>query len=297
MAAAFAAAGALGCGDAVAPAAALVTGEYGITDIAVDDNFVYFVTKGGMLKKVSIDGGSVETLASGLTDPRRIAVDKMDVYSVTSTGTLVRVAKRGGDLVTLAEGAEIDAPGLVLDDAYAYFTVKGDDKLGAVRKVAKADGAEVADLASNQSNPGALALRHGHLYWSVDDALMEMPAAGGTPQVFMPDQDKPISVASDDTYVYWANLGDGVVGRASVDGSDPLLVAKDLVNPYQVAGDSVNVFWTSLDGTLSTAPVGGEVEPAVLSSGPQGPIRLALDATSIYWANFEAGTVIVRPKP
>jgi len=289
--------GAVGCGDGVAPAAALVTGEYGITDIAVDDNFVYFSTQGGALKKVSIDGGPIETLASDVRGAKRIAIDATDVYCVTETGTVVRVAKRGGELLQLAEGSEIDAGGIVVDDAGVYVTVQGTNGLGAVRRMAKAGGAEIAELASNQTNPGALALSLGHLYWAVDDALIEMPVEGGDPHAFMPDQSKPISVASDSSYVYWANFGDGLIGRAGVDGSSPIVVAADVENPYQVAGDSVSVYWTSTDGTLSMAPVGGEVEPVVLSSGPRGPIRLALDRTSIYWSNYEAGTVIVRPKP
>lgn len=297
MAMAVSAAGAVGCGDAVAPAAALVTGEYGITDVAVDDNFVYFSTQGGTLKKVSIDGGPIETLTDVVRGAKRIAIDKTDVYCVTDSGAVARVAKRGGDLIQLAEGSEIDAGGIVVDDDAVYVTVQGSDGLGALRKVAKDGGAEIAVLASNQTNPGALALSLGHLYWSVDNALMEVPTAGGEPQAFMPDQNKPISVASDSSYVYWANYGDGLVGRAGVDGSSPIVVAANIENPYQVAGDAVSVYWTSTDGTLSMVPVGGELEPVVLSSGPRGPIRLALDAMSIYWANYEAGTVTMRPKP
>ena len=205
--------GAVGCGDGVAPAAALVTGEYGITDIAVDDNFVYFSTQGGALKKVSIDGGPIETLASDVRGAKRIAIDATDVYCVTETGTVVRVAKRGGELLQLAEGSEIDAGGIVVDDAGVYVTVQGTNGLGAVRRMAKAGGAEIAELASNQTNPGALALSLGHLYWAVDDALIEMPVEGGDPHAFMPDQSKPISVASDSSYVYWANFGDGFRSR------------------------------------------------------------------------------------
>ena len=96
--------------------------------------------------------------------------------------------------------------------------------------------------------------------------------------------------------IYWATSGDRAIKRATLDGEDVRLIASEQENLFKVASDAVNVYWTALDGTLSMASVEGGADPVLISSGPQGPVSLVLDATSIYTANFNAGTVVVRPK-
>jgi hypothetical protein len=295
----FAAAGALGCGDATSPAAALVTGEFGITDIAVDDFFLYYAKADGTVRRVSLDGGPSTTILSGLDSPRQIALDDTDVYCATATGVVARGPKVGGDTVTLIEG-ETDLSDLNVDDTHVYFTVKG-VSVGAVRRVSKTDFVPHT-LASNQSKPGPLARRLDRLYWANEGsdsgtgALVEMPVDGDAPLTLAGGQDAPVSVAVDDSYIYWANFGERTVKRTTPDGEDVRVVASEQPSLFQVAGDAVNVYWTSLEGTLSMASVDGGSEPIVLSTGPAGPISLVLDAFSIYSANYNAGTVVLRPK-
>lgn len=295
----LAAAGAFGCGEATTPAAALVTGEYGITDIAVDDFFLYYAKADGTVKRVSLDGGPSTTILSGLDDPRHIALDETDVYCATSTGVVARVPKGGGDSIKLIEG-EIEPRDLNVDETHVYFTV-GKDSVGAVRSVSKTDFAPNT-LASNQSRPGPLARRLDRLYWanqgesSGTGAVLEMKVDGAAPQTLAGKQDAPVSVSVDDNFIYWANFGDGTVKRTTPNGEDERLVALDQPTLAQVAGDSINVYWTSLDGTLSMGSADGGSEPVVLSTGPKGHISLLIDAFSIYTANFNAGTVVVRPK-
>lgn len=297
------ASGALGCGEATTPAAALVTGEYGITDIAVDDFFLYYAKADGTIKRVSLDGGPSTTILSGLNDPRHIALDATDVYCATLSGTVVRGPKTGGDPITLIEG-EDKPQDLDVDDTHVYFTVRKNET-GALRRLSKADFV-VETLASNQSKPGPLARRLDRLYWAnegiktkdgeVTGALLEMPIGGATPTTMAGAQDAPVSVAADDSFIYWANFGEKTVKRTTPGGDDVRVVAVDQPLLHKVAGDALNVYWTSLDGTLSMGSVDGGSEPVVLSTGAAGPISLVLDAFSIYSANFEAGTVVVRPK-
>lgn len=313
-AALFAAVGALGCQDPVSPAAALVTNEFGITDIAVDDFFLYYAKADGTIKRVSLDGGPSTTIVSGIHSPKQIAVDRSDVYWTTEDGTLARVPKAGGSEVTLLEG-EPELGELGIDDMHVYFTVGGN--ANAVRKASKddcvADSCAVDTLADNQSSPGQLAVEQGWLYWGNGGnlaAILQMPVAGGSPILL--EEHSAWDIAADGSYVYWLDFGggdDGTVHLSTVDGMDGRVIASGQSQLFEVAGDGVSVYWTSTgaaptdsrsarEATVSVASADGGGEATVLSpSDTWGPIFLALDATSIYWANSNAGTVFVRAKP
>src|SRR5262245_62435631 len=67
--------GAVGCNNTVAPGGALVSGERGITSIAVDDFFLYWTNVDGTIKRVSLDGGHPTTLVSGQSGPSHLRID------------------------------------------------------------------------------------------------------------------------------------------------------------------------------------------------------------------------------
>ncbi len=290
-----------GCGDAVPPVSVLVEDEYGISGIAVDEGSVYFIKKDGTLKSVSIDGGPAEEIASGITDPRQIAVDATDVYWATSTGTIARTAKKGGaSAEPVVEGLS-DLREMVLDNASVYFTVAEPGALHRIPKSGATDEllAEATEIEQAEK-AGPLAHHAGILFWAnqrAESGIHKMTVSGSGVVSLADAQPQTVSIAADPSFVYWANFGDGTVTRASVDGSDVRVIAYDQPELYKVIGDGTNAYWSSLDGSIATVPVEGEAEPFVMSTGPAGPTFLAQDEGFLYSARFEAGTIIVRPKP
>jgi hypothetical protein len=300
LAAILAVTGALGCQEPDAPiAAALVSGHFGITSIAVDDFYLYFAKKDKTIHKVSLDGGPIIQIASGIDDePRQLAVDAMDVYWSTAAGGVGRTPKDGGELIPLVEGLE-DLRELTLDEAHVYFTIGAPGKPGSIRKVSKAD-AVMTTMVENEVDPGPIAQNAGYLYWArgaKQSAVRSAAVSDAEPLTMVDAQAGTNSVATDPSFVYWSNFGDSTVSRSTYDGSDVRVVAASPSPPSKVAGDGLNAYWTAVDGSLYMAPLTGGAEPTALSSGPTGAMSLALDATSIYWSRLEAGTVVVRPKP
>jgi hypothetical protein len=112
--------------------------------IAVDANSVYWTEENaGNIKKVSINGGTVATLASGLVKPQRIAVDENNVYFIElgnkepGAGAIKVVSINGGEVITLADGLNYPT-GVVVDDVSLYWTEQGTDGTdGAIKKILK----------------------------------------------------------------------------------------------------------------------------------------------------------------
>jgi hypothetical protein len=286
----------LGCTGSVSPGAALATGERGVTAIASDDFFLYWSKGDGSVKRVSLDGGAVQTIATGQHEATHIAVDGTHVYWSSGDGTLARAPKSGGSAEMIAQPGGVRA--LAVDDTHVYFTTAG-----ALQKAPKAGGDAVV-LASDQANPGSLALSSGSVFWtnaglgSTAGAVMEIPVQGGTPAPLVASQDQPSAIALSSESVFWINFGEGTLATALLDGTSEHVVVEGEPKLAAVVGDSSNVYFATLDGAVSAAPIqGGGADPTPIAQGPAGVVSLAMDATSIYWANSEDGAVMMMPKP
>jgi outer membrane protein assembly factor BamB len=296
----FLAALTLGCQDAVSPAAPLVTGERGVTAIAVDDFFLYWSKADGTVRKVSLDGGQITTLASGQNLPDHVAVDDGRVYWATGDGAVKAVSKDGGGEIHIAVDAEIT--GLTVDEAHVYWTAAASD--GSLRRASKSeDDSAAVTLASGLSGPRSPRVHSGGVFWadqgwsSSAGALMRVPAEGGEPKALIGEPEGALSLAVTGDELYWTTFGDGTVRWASLGGGDAHVIATEQGVLQAVAGDGVTVYWTRADGTVNMAPLYGG-EPVEIAKGPaNAKVSLAIDATSIYWANSQSGTLMAMPKP
>ncbi|MFH2120228.1 MAG: DUF5050 domain-containing protein [Pseudomonadota bacterium] len=142
-------------GGSVIDLAAIV--ENTPTGIAVDANYVYWSAVVGLvpgsitgsIKRVPINGGMVDTIASGLRDPERIVIDNNYIYFTEyamlqpSAGTIKKVSKNGGIVSTVVDG--LTGPvGIAIDSNYIYWTELGPLNVvtssytnGAVKKISK----------------------------------------------------------------------------------------------------------------------------------------------------------------
>ena len=281
----------IGCGDPVSAAAPLVTGEHGITAIAVDDFFVYWASQDGSVKRVSRDGGKAETLVSNDQPTGELAVDDKHVYWLASDGAISRTAKADGTTEALVKAGH--ASTLVIDPTHIYFTSID----GTIQQRSKEDGS-TTDLAPNQKPSSRLALNGTTLLWAdqIKSNVNETLTNSGSTDALVAKQSAPDLVAISSSSIYWSNTGDNTVGVAQRDGTDVHLIpALSSSFTSAVMGDDAFVYFGDLSGGVNIASVHGG-EATQLAQGPMGKVVMAMDASSIYWAHSSGGTIFTAPR-
>ena len=97
-----------------------------------------------------------------------------------------------------------------------------------------------------------------------------------------------------EAFVYWADVDQGTIGRANLDGSG---VDHSFINtassPLGVAVDSGHVYWTHL-GAIGRANLDGSGVDRSFIAIPSGSFGVAVDPGHVYWTNFASPGSIGR---
>jgi hypothetical protein len=335
IAAAIASLASAGCQQPVSLVGVLATGEQGVTSVAVDDFFVYWATLDGKIRKVPVDGGPVQTVATAQSGADNLVVD--ETHLVWSTGeSLSAFTKATGALNTFPAVGTVQR--VTMDPQSVYWTVSS----GEVNTAWKS-GAQFHALATKQTSPVAISVGAAMVYWAnaagggagpgtVGDgdptnlpaeAVYSVDSAGGITTAVLPTQDNPVALLTDEAHLYWGNQGDstnGTVSIAALDGTSPVTLAINVAQLHALVADGITVYYSTLDGTVSSVPVTGAAwmtvpadgtgtpgeDPYVMSVqmgtplvlGPAGIVSLASDATNLYWANQgdPSGAILTMPK-
>lgn len=139
-------------------------------ELTTDATHVYFFTHDGDVRRVSMGGGAVETVATKQEPIMAIAVDDGHVYwstwgphasgSYKPYGKIFRAPKTGGASAVVAD--KQTAPvSLALDETHVYWTNIASGEVVRARK----SGGSVLVLARGQSMPHAIALDAREAYW------------------------------------------------------------------------------------------------------------------------------------
>ena len=156
--------------DVIPPADWLVVG------VAVDPTSerVYW-THGsfnqGRIRRAKLDGSDVETLISGLTNPRGLAIDVAGdgmYWSDTQDEKMYRAALDGSGMEAIVDlGAQLGRPTLDLVEGQLYFGVYGATGTGEIRR-SDLDGSNQETLLSGLYTPVAIALDRDaeKVYWA-----------------------------------------------------------------------------------------------------------------------------------
>jgi sugar lactone lactonase YvrE len=249
--------------------------------IAVDGTSVYWTNSnvecpdaGGFpcianVVKVPLAGGTLTTLASGLTQPLGIAVDSANAYWVEdSNGVAVwKVSLGGGTPTPLAAGSF--GYSIAVDATYVYWTDLGKNLVAKV----PTQGGTVVTIAANQNNPVALAVDSTSVYWGTYDChgtVWAAPIGGGNPTALAVGVGgTPQDIAVDATNVYWT-VGTGCVSdggcygsvaKVSKAGGAVVTLASGQDTATGIAVNATNVYWTNY-GPLAPAPAHGSINTA-----------------------------------
>ena len=262
----------------------------------------------GAILRAHLDGSNVDTLVTGLDEPRGLALDMVVGYVYWTdmvAGNIYRVHLDGSNVDTLV--TDLDDPrGLALDVAggHMYWTV---GKWGGTIHRADLDGSndEILTFTSEPSRGLALDMVGGYMYWTEWGAIYRADLDGSKIEIEIPDRpnieilvtglDDPRGLALDvmGGHMYWTDTDLGTIHRADLDGANIEILVTGLGDPeglaldvagghmywtdtdsgYRTGADWSTIFRARLDGSNIEVPVGfGVGLPLAIVLGPWVPI-------------------------
>lgn len=200
-------------------------------DIAVDSNNVYWYET-GQLNKMSINGGTITTLATGSSYSNGIAIDDSYVYWIDyatgGTGALKKIGINGGPVTTLTTitYAPSTSRAVAVDSNYVYWVAQtysiGSTAKTNISKISK-DGGTVTVLTNADVGGANIVVDSSYVYWGGIN-LYKIGTSGGTVTVL--SSVAPSSIAVDSTSVYWTSGGYDILPGSS----PPLDIGKGYLN-------------------------------------------------------------------
>jgi hypothetical protein len=119
----------------------------------------------------------------------------------------------------------------------------------------------------------------------------------GVNEKFITGASHPAQIATDGTYIYWANYGNGTISRALPDGTEvDLNFITGASNSLGLAVTTAGIFWTNAFGTgftIGNASLDGSgVNQSFIDFGETAsPTCLAAHGNYIYWGDVLTGTI------
>lgn len=234
-----------------------------VRDVAADGTRVYWAAKFSAVQAcptADCDGGGV-TLGPNGTHPIAVAVQAdLVVWSAFDTAILSAANKNDGSNPHPLSSENMRAAALLADPSDVYVA---DTMSPRILKV-PLDGSTFKTLATTNGPPSGLALVGDTVYFGVQGgALGVVPRNGGGAVLFGAPTKSAAGLATDGTFLYWADHGtlDGT-GARKADGC---------------------IYRCAL-ATCTTAP------PTVVVCGQIGPKAVAVDGRAVYWTSLGPGT-------
>ena len=231
----------------------------GVRDVVTDETRVYWAAKSSSVQScptADCDGGGV-TLGPAGTFPLAVAVQAdLVVWSASATAIVSAANKSDGSNPHPLSSESMRAAALVATSSDVYVA---DTMSPRILRV-PLDGSTLKTLATTSGLPSGIALAGDALYFGVQGgALGVVPRNGGGAVLFGAPTKSAAGLATDGTFLYWADHGtldgtgarraDGCIYRcplATCTTAPPTVVVCGQVGPRAVAVDERAVYWTSL---------------------------------------------------
>lgn len=134
---------------------------------------------------------------------------------------------------------------------------------------------------------------HGAMYWAngnaiaganIDGSNADLSYIGG---VETPGISRACGVAVDSTYIYWADMGGNRIGRANLDGTEPVFSFISGADwPCGVTVDSTYIYWANVGGdSIGRAKLDGTNPDQRFVTGMKQPCGVAVTNFFIYWGS------------
>lgn len=253
----------------------------------------------------------VLAVASG--EPTDVAIDEQYVYWTSDDGKVGRVGKNGGEPETVVAGVQRGLARLTVDENRVYYREIEDPSGVANIGAAAKDGASPFTVATNQPGLGSLTSDGTSLYWArTDDTTLgaiwraSFPAGVAQPlELIAGPLSFPQEVVTDGTSLFWGENNNGYLMQASSDGSGPMLdlgCGSDYITALAV--DATNVYVARAEGKVVSTQKGDVASDCVapstreLATNTNGSAALgiALGGEYVVWTTPVLGEVSAIPK-
>ena len=226
---------------------------------------LYWVdTEAGTLHRLV--GDKVENLASAVRNATSIAIDAESGYiywtSMTNPkkGAIRRAGLNGRGVRTVKALASVPT-GIAVDTANnkLYWSSSGDRI-----KTMSTGGGRVTSVVQNLSDPTALTVSDGVLYWTESVGRVRSRSLSGNGNItnIATGLGEPLGIAVAGGRVYWAEKTNGNAGRimrADLDGSNRRLVKNIASGPIGISVDTTanKLYWTNTSGRIKRSNLSG----------------------------------------
>lgn len=267
--------------------------------MVVRRGYVYWLRlaeRGGTLERVRLDGGPVETIASGLGRPAALAVGDTHAYvTEPDAGRIEKIALDGGARQVIFTGHRpLD---VALDRGFVYWT---DFVAGTVERMPRRGG-PVQVIAPNEGHPSHLALDDTFIYWTTrgegnsDGTVMRACKDGRFPRYLALGENKPSVIRVQDGVAFWIDFTQWEMGSPSSFMEPAFMIRRSTGTPASpgkptdltdagsdraLAVDGSRVFFAT--GWLGCVGLGGGATRLVSRNYLDGAV--ALDACNVYFA-------------
>ena len=224
-------------------------GVWQVRGVAVNANYIYWVTDSGRIGRANLDGTDVRQDIITAAPAWGVAVDDTYVYWAEGGSAVGRAKLDGTDVDTTFITGACGPYGVAVNANHLYWVNHCTNTIAR----AKLDGTEVnLSLVSVTADPDLRGL------------------------------------ALDDAHIYWANSGaNNKIGRADLDGTDPepdfltgsiaIFLTGLAVDPGSV--DPSYIYWSNFPGSISRAKTDGTaVELPFIDNRADAPQGVAVDA-------------------
>jgi hypothetical protein len=149
----------------------------------------------------------------------------------------------------------------------------------------------MSDVSSDQQKQDTSMDDTGTLDTGTDAAKLPVPLMSGN---------RPWGLAIDDTYLYWSEPTNFIIGRCGKDGSNPVQLATGSMNAFgvhQLVSDNTDVYWAQFTDILKCARGGCSNAPTKVQTNlPNSAFRVAVDSTNVYWEQDVQKTIYKSAK-